>query len=625
MFADDHALTVAIVLLPLRSFGTEMPYISVHMEHRRVAALEVEPNCWMVCTLTNPVVEVHKDDLSRSGAEVGGAASGAAAATAAAAVDAKSAKKSTAAAAAAAPSDSVVDNVLERIMRAAWKMYCLFYGPVSETLGRDGARAHHERLQATRKKVRKAKNAAEALDMGMVEDTEENRAKAAVLPLLVEELRKLEGVDGTSPSPAEVVRRSLHGLLSGYFSTVDFARPHLLYGLDGVVYHSVNRGPYLRVQHFLSLLSLTFPFVKDCAVLFDGQLIWSSVLQPRLLSLLLFLRVHATSVLRAAGARLRSGGTRAYPAAASPPPLRAAAIASKRPTGFQVVPCPFALLPPQSCTLGRAAPDAPAGEGSSDESPDGSAPPDASLGVDGSKGGATVFAPRVVLEQTAVSTPDGGPGAVPPLRVLWYQFNHISLLLFVDLDNAGEGDGSTGEGDTKPPPDLERACSQVEEAVRPHLQQLHELLDGPVQAEALRAAPGGARPSGPRILYFNSVNYAVKLSGVSGFAGGAERTRDAVGFFTSDASMRALPQEMILTLDSVFATFRREERHAESDPGVTEVLVRSLRSGVLVARRSSGRELYVVVEVARGATAADAYASVNRLLEGEGFKNIFMG
>lgn len=126
----------------------------------------------------------------------------------------------------------------------------------------------------------------------------------------------------------------------------------------------------------------------------------------------------------------------------------------------------------------------------------------------------------------------------------------------------------------------------------------------------------------PRIIYYNDMNCALKLSGIGNYE--ALGLRDSVHFVSSDATFKHLPRALLLSLDGAFDAFREDREGSDcADPGVSEIVERSVKGGITFARRSAGRELYVLLQTT--GTVATAYASFLRLLEGEGFKNIFIG
>lgn len=96
-------------------------------------------------------------------------------------------------------------------------------------------------------------------------------------------------------SPADGVRRRMSGFFPLATACVNFSNLHLFYGLPGLLYLAVDKATYLSIQYFMRLLSIGFPQIRSTLLLFNGQLLWTSLSQRHTLTVFNYIRLFLSS------------------------------------------------------------------------------------------------------------------------------------------------------------------------------------------------------------------------------------------------------------------------------------------------------------------------------------------
>ena len=111
-------------------------------------------------------------------------------------------------------------------------------------------------------------------------------------------------------SPADAVRRKMSVFFPQAMTCMNVSNLHLFYGIGGLYYFAVDKATYLSIQYFMRLLAMGFPQIQHTMLLFNGQLLWTSLSQQHTKTVFNFVRMFLSSEteLKASPGYLPVGG-----------------------------------------------------------------------------------------------------------------------------------------------------------------------------------------------------------------------------------------------------------------------------------------------------------------------------
>jgi hypothetical protein len=185
------------------------------------------------------------------------------------------------------PNTRVLRAVLERL----YACFRLFHGSLAAMLfeGRGGSEDKSTvpgAIKHYRKQLRKSRLLQELVDEG---DLVPDEAQAALLAARAANEDAL--ASQLAASTADRARERLCALVPFFLSQVDFLSLHPVYAARALPFLSVDKSTFLSTQMFMTRLADRFPQVRAAALLYGGQLLWSSIELDELRALAAFLEV----------------------------------------------------------------------------------------------------------------------------------------------------------------------------------------------------------------------------------------------------------------------------------------------------------------------------------------------
>jgi hypothetical protein len=185
------------------------------------------------------------------------------------------------------PNARVLRAVLERL----YACFRLFHGSLAAMLfeGRGGSEDKSTvpgAIKHYRKQLRKSRLLQELVDEG---DLVPDEAQAALLAARAANEDAL--ASQLAASTADLARERLCALVPFLLSQVDFMSLHPVYAARALPFLSVDKSTFLSTQMFMTRLADRFPQVHAAALLYGGQLLWSSIELDELRVLAAFLEV----------------------------------------------------------------------------------------------------------------------------------------------------------------------------------------------------------------------------------------------------------------------------------------------------------------------------------------------